>query len=329
MKNYLKLLKFLAKYKKMFGIAVVVMFISRLFEGFQMSLTVPVMDRIFTKKPIIVPNKLPPALEDTIAWLNSVEPETMFLALPIVVLVVIVLKQVIIYTYSFLMNDISQRIMRDVRFQLYSKIQSFSLDYFSKKRTGELLSRITHDVQIVENAVSYSITDLFVQTFTIIMYVMIAFAIHLKAAVLIFFVFPFIVWPISLIGKKLRQLSRSTQERMADINTILLETISGIRVVKAFCTEAFEVERFRAKNHDFYKLRMKSVRRTLLISPITEIFSVIFGVLIIFWLGRQVMNDELSTGVFFPLFRVDYVDHQPHEKARQRARHGAAGPGRQ
>ncbi|HPB67904.1 MAG TPA: ABC transporter ATP-binding protein [Candidatus Omnitrophota bacterium] len=302
MKNYLKLLKFLAHYKKKFGLAVVVMFISRIFEGFQMSLIVPVMDRIFTKKPIILPNKLPPAVENIINWLNSIEPETMFMALPMVVLVVIILKNAIIYVYSFLMNDISQLIMRDVRFQLYAKIQSFSLDYFSKKRTGELLSRVTHDVQVVENAVSYSVTDLFVQSFTIIMYVTIAFTIHLKAAVLIFFVFPFIVWPITLIGKKLRKLSRSTQERMADINTILLETISGVRVVKAFCTEAFEIGRFRAKNHDFYKLRMKAVRRNLLIAPITEVFSVIFGVLIIFWLGRQVMDDKLSSGVFFLFF---------------------------
>ncbi len=267
-----------------------------------MSLIVPVMDRIFTNKPIIPANKLPDVLEKIIAWLNSIEPETMFLALPFVVLAVIILKHVTIYTYSFLMNDISQRIMRDIRFQLYSKIQSFSLDYFSKKRTGELLSRITHDVQIVESAVSYSITDLFVQTFTVMMYISIAFMIHLRAAVLIFLVFPLIVWPISLIGKRLRKLSRSSQERMADINTILLETISGVRVVKAFCTEAFEIGRFRGKNHDFYKLRMKSVRRTLLIGPITEIFSVIFGVVIIFWLGRQVMNEQLSTGVFFLFF---------------------------
>ena len=302
MKNYLKLLKFLSKYKKMFGIAVVVMFVSRIFEGFQMSLIVPVMDRIFTKKPIIPPDDVPQSLKEAITWINSINPETMFLALPVVVVAVIILKNMIIYIYSFLMNDISQRIMRDVRFQLYAKIQSLSLDYFSKKRTGELLSRITNDVQIVENAVSYSITDMFVQTFTIVMYVGIAFTIHRKAAFLIFFVFPFIIWPISLIGKKLRKLSRSTQERVADINTILLETISGIRVVKAFCTEAFEIERFRAKNHDFYKLRMKAVRRTLLIAPITEIFSVAFGVLIIFWLGRQVMDEKLSAGIFFLFF---------------------------
>ena len=131
------------------------------------------------------------------------------------------------------MNDVSQRVMRDIRYDLYTKIQNLSLDYFSEKRTGELVSRITHDVQIVENAVSYGVTDLFRQTFLIVMYITIAFSIHLNAALIIFFVFPLMVWPISSIGRRLRKL-KSTQERMADINAILLETISGVKVVKAF-----------------------------------------------------------------------------------------------
>jgi subfamily B ATP-binding cassette protein MsbA len=76
------------------------------------------------------------------------------------------------------------------------------------------------------------------------------FVIHFKAAIIILFVFPAIIFPMVKIGKKLRKLAQSSQERMADINTILLETISGIRVVKAFCTEKYEIERFRSKNQD-------------------------------------------------------------------------------
>ena len=301
-KDYRKLLVFLQGHRKLFAAAVAAMFVSKIFEGFQMSLLVPLLDRIFTRKEIILPNKVPVFLANIVNQLNAVEPETLFWAMPIVVLVVIVLKHVITYFYQFLMNDVSQRVMRDVRYQLYAKIQNLSLDYFSKKRTGELLSRITNDVQIIENAVSYGLTDLFLQTFTILMYISIAFAIHMRAALIIFFVFPFIGWPISMIGRRLRKISRSSQERMADINSILLETISGVRVVKAFCTEDQEIERFRGKNHDFYKLRMKAVRRNLLISPITEIFSVICGIIIILWLGRQVMDQQLSTGVFFLFF---------------------------
>lgn len=302
MQNYLRLLSFLKGHKRLFGASIFLMLASRIFEGAQMSLLVPLMDRIFTKKKIILPNKIPRFIQDIVDQFNAVDPQTLFWVLPGVVLVIIIVKQVLTYFYQLYMNDVSQRVMRDVRLKLYAKIQSLSLDYFSQKRTGELLSRVTNDVPVIENAVSYGVTDLFVQSFTIVMYIIIAFTIHWRAALIIFFVFPFIGWPINNIGRKLRKISKTTQERMADINSLLMETISGVRVVKAFCTEAYEIDRFRRRNHEYYKLRMKSVRRTQLTGPITEILAVICGILIIFWLGGQVMNEKLSSGVFILFF---------------------------
>lgn len=278
------------------------MFLASFFEGFQLSLLVPLIDRIFTKKEIIVPGNVPEFIRNMVDYLNAVSPEVLYKMLPVAVLGMIIVKQGFSYIYQFLMNDVSQRVIRDVRERLYAKIQNFSLDYFSEKRTGELISRITFDVGIVENAVSYAVTDLFRQSFLIVMYVVIAFAIHFKAALVIFLVFPLIIWPISRIGKKLRKLAQRSQERMADINTILLETISGVKVVKAFCTEQNEIDRFKRKNFEFYKLKMKSVKRMLLTGPITEIFGVVCGIILILWLGKQVMNEELSVGIFILFF---------------------------
>ncbi len=302
MQNYLKLLGFLKNHKKLFSLAVMAMFVASLFEGVQWSLLVPLTDRIFNKKLIVVPNQVPSFVAEIIGRLNAVDPATLLSILPGFVLVLMVMKNAVVYFHQLLMNDVSQRVMRDIRYDLYTKIQNLSLDYFSEKRTGELVSRITHDVQIVENAVSYGVTDLFRQTFLIVMYITIAFSIHLNAALIIFFVFPLMVWPISSIGRRLRKLSKSTQERMADINAILLETISGVKVVKAFCTEQYEVDRFRAKNYDYYKLKMKAARRLSLLAPITEILGVVCGIFIISWMGRQVMEEKLSFGVFILFF---------------------------
>lgn len=302
MQNYLKLLGFLKNHKKLFSLAVMAMFVASLFEGVQWSLLVPLTDRIFNKKLIVVPNQVPSFVAEIIGRLNAVDPATLLSILPGFVLVLMVMKNAVVYFHQLLMNDVSQRVMRDIRYDLYTKIQNLSLDYFSEKRTGELVSRITHDVQIVENAVSYGVTDLFRQTFLIVMYITIAFSIHLNAALIIFFVFPLMVWPISSIGRRLRKLSKSTQERMADINAILLETISGVKVVKAFCTERFEIDRFRGKNYEYYKLRMKTAKRLLLVAPITELLGVACGIFIISWMGRQVMEEELSFGVFILFF---------------------------
>ncbi|HQP10867.1 MAG TPA: ABC transporter ATP-binding protein, partial [Candidatus Omnitrophota bacterium] len=302
MENYIKLLRFLKGHRKLFSVAVLTMLISSFFEGFQLSLLVPMTDRIFNNKKIVVSNQLPGFIQVWIDKFNEVEPATLFWIFPIIVIVVLLLKNIFIFAYQYLMSDVSQRIMRDMRSRLYERIQSLSLDYFSKKRTGELISRITHDVNVVENALSYGVTDLFRQTFMILMFTVIVFSINPKAAFIIFVVFPLIGYPMSVIGKKLRKISQGTQEKMADINTLLLETISGIQLVKAFGTEKYETERFKGQNRDYYKLRMKSIKRIIVISPITEIFGAICGIVIILWMGRSVMDGELSFGVFILFF---------------------------
>ena len=302
MRNYFKLLRFLKGHTRLFSVAVVTMFISSFFEGFQLSLLVPMTDRIFNNKPIVIPNKLPAFIAGFVDRLNSMTPEALFTIFPIIVIVALLVKNIFVFCYQYLMSDLSQAVMRDIRYQLYAKIQELSLDYFSKKRTGELISRITHDVNVVENAVSYGLTDLFRQSFMIVLFVIIAFSIYPKAAFLMLVVFPLIGIPMARIGRRLRKISKGTQEKMADINTLLIETISGIKLVKAFCTEEYEKERFRAKNHDYYKLRMKSIKRLVVIPPITEMFGALCGVAVILWMGKVVMSGGLSFGVFILFF---------------------------
>lgn len=302
MKNYLKLLKFLKGHTRLFSVAVATMLVSSFFEGFQLSLLVPMTDRIFNNKPIVIPNKLPAFLADFIDRLNSMTPEALFTIFPFVVIIALLIKNLFVFCYQYLMSDLSQAVMRDIRYQLYAKIQDLSLDYFSKKRTGELISRITHDVNVVENAVSYGLTDLFRQSFMILLFVTIAFSIYPKAAFFMLVVFPLIGIPMARIGRRLRKISKGTQEKMADINTLLLETISGIKLVKAFGTEQYEKNRFKAKNHDYYKLRMKSIKRLVVIPPITEMFGALCGVAVILWMGKVVMSGGLSFGVFILFF---------------------------
>ncbi|MBU0468012.1 MAG: ABC transporter ATP-binding protein/permease [Candidatus Omnitrophica bacterium] len=302
MNNYFKLLSFLKDHRRLFSTAVFTMFVASLFEGFQLSLLVPMTDRIFNNKKIATPGNLPEFISNFIDKLNTIEPQTMFWIFPVVVIIAMVIKHVFVFAHQYLMGDVSQRVIRDVRSSLYEKIQNLSLDYFSQKRTGELISRITNDVNMIENAVSYGLTDLCKSVFLIFIYVVIAFMIYPKAAIVLFVVFPLIGIPINQIGKKLRKLSKSHQEKMADINSLLLETISGVRVVKAFGNEDYETKRFKSENHGFYKIKMKSIKRTIVIAPLTELFGAVCGVAIIFLIGRSVMEGDLSFGVFILFF---------------------------
>lgn len=302
MKDYLKLLQFTRGHARIFRAAVFFMVLSTVFAPFRLTLLVPMTDRIFTNKKIVFPNQVPPFIAHLVDQLNAMDVHTIFVFFPIVVIGLMMTNSFVQFWANFFMNDISQRIMRDIRYKLYTTIQNFSLDYFSKKRTGELISRITNDVQVIENAVSYAIMDLFTQSFTIFFFVAMIFLIHFKAALIIFVLFPLIGVPMWAIGRRLRKLSKSSQEKMADINSLLLETISGVKVVKAFCMEKYETNRFKKQNYDFYKLKMKSIKRLLAIGPLTEFIGVACGMFLILGLGRQVMEGELSFGVFILFF---------------------------
>ena len=297
MKNYRELLKFLKGHEHLFGVAIIFMILASIFEGFQLPMTIPIVDRIFTDRPILLPNdNLPQFIIDVVDWLNNLDREVMFMIMPFAVMGLIVVKQAFMYVYKYFMNKISQRVMRDVRLKLFDKIINLSFDFFGKKRTGELISRITHDVNIIDNAVSYSLTDLFRQSSMIIIYIVFAFAIDPKSATILFIVFPLIGFPMAAIGKHLRKIAKSTQEKVADITSLLVEKFSGIVIVKAFTGEEKEVSKFKEENHGYYKLRMKSIKRLLLLPPITEILGTGFAMVIIVWLGRQVLDGQISFG---------------------------------
>ncbi|MFA5276461.1 MAG: ABC transporter ATP-binding protein [Candidatus Omnitrophota bacterium] len=298
MKDYLKLLKFVRPYLGLFSLAGVCMFFSAIFDGVSLAMLVPLTDKVLTNKKIIIPTKLPPFLSNFVDKINGIEPATLLNYMAVAILVLFFLKGLFGFLQAYFMSDIGQRVVRDIKAQLYAKIQTLSLEYFTHKRGGELMSRITNDVKIVENAVSYGATDIIYQGLQVIIFTCVTFFIYFKMALLTFFLLPLISLPIIKVGKVLRKLSKRSQENMADTNSILYETISGTRIVKAFNMEDYEITKFNRVNQAYYKLSMKSIKRMLLLNPITEFLGCIAGVFVFFWGGKQVIAGKLSFGIF-------------------------------
>ncbi|MBI5872621.1 MAG: ABC transporter ATP-binding protein [Candidatus Omnitrophica bacterium] len=296
--DYRDLFQFTRPHLRILSFAVVCMVISTIFDGVSMGMIVPFSDKILSNSKIVVPTKLPAFLEDFIAKINAMSQLDLLYSMAVFLAVLFFLKGLFTFLQSSLMSDVGQRVMRDIRARLYAKFQSLDLEYFSRKRSGELISRITNDVAMVENAVSYGFTDLVYQTLQIILFSIIIIFVYWRLAFFALIMIPFISIPIVMVGKKLRKLSRSTQEKMADINSLLYETISGVRIVRAFGAENYEVDKFKHQNQDYYKLNMKSIRRTLALGPSTEFFGAIGGVLILLYIGRQVVDGVLSFGIF-------------------------------
>ncbi len=298
MRDYLKLLKFVLPYKWIFLIAIICMGFSAIFDGVSLAMVVPLADKVLTNKKIIIPAKLPDFLAVFVDKINNTPPEVLLNYMVVTVLLLFLLKGVFGFFQSYFMSDIGQRVVRDIKSQLYAKIQSLSLSYFTHKRGGELMSRITNDVKLVENAVSYGSTDLIYQSLQVVVFAIVIFFIYFKMALISFVFVPLISFPIIKVGKALRKLSKRSQEKIADTNSLLYETIMGARIVKAFNMEEHEVNKFDKVNTDYYKLSMKSIKRTLLLNPSTEFLGVIIGVLVFFWGGREVISGRLSFGVF-------------------------------
>jgi subfamily B ATP-binding cassette protein MsbA len=299
MQEYRKLFRFARPYYGRLVLSGVFMGIVTLFDVFRLSTIVPIIDRVFTNRQIsIASGKLPLFVENILNQLNRLSPLSVLYALLIIVPIALVIRAVFEFLQSYIMADVGQKVIRDVKNLIYEKLQTLSLDYFTEKRSGELVSRITNDVRLIENAVSYALTDLVYETCQVASFALLTFLINWKMALVSVVILPLVAVPMLIVGKMLRKLSKKSQEKMADINSLLVETFIGVRIVRAFCMEEKEISKFRGQNHDYYRLAMKSIKRMLILGIVTELIGVAAALFIIFYGGRQVIQGSLSFGMF-------------------------------
>jgi len=301
LKEYFKLLKFAKSYRGVLALAGLCMGISTIFEGASLGMIVPLSDRILTNKQIVIPGKLPPFLVTIIDKLNVIEPLTFLKFIIIFVPVLFLLKGIFIFLQDYLMNIIGQGVVRDVRNNLYRKFQDLSMEFYGRKRTGELMARVTNDVAIITNAISYALKDLIFESMKVAFFAFFAFYIGFKISwqlpLVAFVIFPCIMFPVVKIGKKIKKFALEVQKRIADLNSLMAETIQGAQIVKAFCREDYELERFKDINYHYYKFTLKSAKRMLILSPLTEFVGVLGAVIILWIIGNEVISGRLSFGV--------------------------------
>ena len=230
MRDYLKLLRFIKPYSGKFIIATICMGFSAIFDGVSLAMMVPLADKVLTNKKIIIPTKLPIPLANLVDKINSSTPEALLNYMAFGIVILFVLKGFFGFVQSYIMSDIGQAIVRDIKAKLYAKFQTLSLDYFTHKRGGEMMSRITNDARIVENAVSYGSTDLVYQGLQVVIFFSLTLFIYAKFVIFILPPLALLGYLISTVGKKLRKLSKRSQETAADTNSILFETLSLIHI---------------------------------------------------------------------------------------------------
>ncbi|MBI5144228.1 MAG: ATP-binding cassette domain-containing protein [Candidatus Omnitrophica bacterium] len=306
MRQYARLIRFVIPHAWILGLAGFCMVISSAFSGISIGMIIPLVDNIIRGKRIACASNvyLPPFLKNIIDKINSMPTVDLLKSMIVIVMILWLLKNLFEFLQTYLMNDVSQRVIRDVKGIIYEKLLTLSMDFYSKNATGKLISRITYDASIIRDSISTGLTDLIYQPVQLVLYtlmllaVKVYFSISWTLVLVIFLLFPLVIYPVAIIGRRLKSISRQSQEKMADITSTLYETISGIRIVKAFSMEPYEAEKFNRQNMQFYRLAMKSVKRMTVVSPITEFIGIVCLAMILWIAGRHIITGILSCGAF-------------------------------
>jgi subfamily B ATP-binding cassette protein MsbA len=288
MKNFKRLLKLAKSYGSKFMMASLCMLVVGATTAGLAFLVKPVLDDIFLKKDIMA-----------LKWI------------PIAIIVIYLVKGICTYSQSVIMSFIGLRIVNQLRNRLYEQMQKQSLAFFSQHPTGILMSRITNDVGYIQNAVSEAVTSLLKDSFTLIFLIIVIFYRDWRLAIIAMIVFPLTIYPIAKFGKKMRSVATSTQITMGSLTSILQETISGARIVKAFCMEKYENERFAAENERLFKLNMKSVSVSALSSPLMEFIGGLGIGAVIFYGGYRVVQGTSTPGTFFSFLAALILLYEP------------------
>ena len=208
------------------------------------------------------------------------------------ILSVFFIKNIFLYIKNLLLRIVELKLVRDIRDHLYKHIQTLSLGYFHKRHTGSITSIVMNDVEQLQIALGVVFQRLFVEPINILTFVTLLFIISWKLAIIAIIIIPLAGFAIIGIGRSIRRKSRRTQQKIAEIMQILTETLSSIRIVKAFVNEKDEIKKFTRESRNYFKLLLKRAKLDLISGPITESFGVIIGVVLLWYGGTEVLMDR-------------------------------------
>lgn len=219
------------------------------------------------------------------------------------IFLVFLLKNLFWYAQSYLIVRVEQNVIRDIRDRVFSHYQSLSQDYFSASHSGVLISRITNDVDLVRGAIANGIADLVRQSLLLLVYLTTVLLASWQLFLVAILVLPPNLWLIDRIGSTLRRASRVSQSRMARLTTVLTESLTGMRIVKAFGLERERTDRFATETDSYAHTMIRMTRIGSLASPLTEILGVGVACIILWYAGSRVATDPSQSGRFM-LFLV-------------------------
>jgi subfamily B ATP-binding cassette protein MsbA len=292
--HFLRLLRYGAPYRPRLIAALVAMLFYGAASGLLAYLIKPIFDSVLVKDALI--------------------SERHVAQVALLIIVASLVKGVGAYFSAFFMTDVGQLVVRDVRNELFAHTLGQSASFFARRTSGQLLSRVTGDVQQIQQAVSETVGDLLREGLALLGYLVVLLYLDARLAVVCLTGAPLVVYPLVRLGQRVRKTTRRSQEHLETISHVAAEAFSGHRIVKAFGTEAKEADRFAKASDLLYRTNMKAIVALSMLPPVMEFLGglALAGAL---WYGsRQIAGGHLTPGDFTAFMASLFMMYGPAKK---------------
>jgi subfamily B ATP-binding cassette protein MsbA len=318
MRQLTRLLRYVRPYWWRLLSSVTLMALVGLLDAFRVLLIGPIFDRVLnpsSQSHNIQLFKMPGS--DRAVYLQQFVPSHFQNAWTIVAVSLVgatILKGIFDYLGTYLVNYAGFGMITDMRDELYNSILRRSAAFFQKHTTGTLLSTIINDIERIQFAMSSVLAEFLQQLFTLLFTAFVVVLLGGRLAWVLVLFLPFIIFSAGRIGRRVRHTTRKGQDKLADIQNILHETITGNRIVKAFSMEAWEASRFRLAAKRLFHANLRSVAASAVSSPLMDIFGAI-AIAMLLLLGRgQIAHGAFTAGTFLAFIVAVFKLYDPVRK---------------
>lgn len=253
---------------------------------------------------------LPWIIKDVVDKVLVQKDTFMLYVIAISIVVIFIIRGLFFYGQSYLMSWVGQKVVIDIRGEIFRKLQRLSLAFYDKNKTGTIMSYVTNDVAALQTAMVEKAVELVTEGLVLIGSIVAMLWLDWKLTLFTFCTFPVVLWFMDYFGKKIRKNGGEIQECTAELTSVLQETVSSARVIKSFVREDYEIDRFDNQNKENFYANMKNIKLNALLTPSVEFVAAV-GVTVVMWYGgRSVIDGDITAGalVAFLVYAVNIAN---------------------
>ena len=310
MKEIFQLFKLTLGEKKRLYLAFIFSSFAAFFTYVFVNLVQPIIDKMFLQRAAPTSGGKEGFIDFVFKKIRAAEEQFIWL-IPLLLVIVIFGKGLFTFLSSFLMRSIGYKVGKKLRDDLFGHVIYQSSDFFDYKSTGDLMSRLTNDVDRIQVAVAGSMGDFIQEIFILLALLVYIFITDWRLALISFVIAPVAVVPLALFSRQLKKKGLLSQEKMAQIYNLLHETITGNKIVKAFTMEKFEIKKFFQATLSYFKTSLKLALTGSLTSPFMEFLGGVVGAFVLALGATRIVQGHISPGDFVSFVVAIFYSYTP------------------